>query len=93
MLIALDDLHAADEPSLLLLRFLATSLHERPFVALGSYRETEPALREHAEAFGSLPDWGAGSRFAASVPMRSPVTWRSLPEMSRPRRWPPKSAA
>jgi class 3 adenylate cyclase len=63
-LIVLDDLHVADEPSLLLLRFLATSVHDRPFVALGSYRETEPTLREHAELFGEL------ARFGRRVPLR-----------------------
>jgi class 3 adenylate cyclase len=63
-LIVLDDLHVADEPSLLLLRFLATSVHERPFVALGSYRETEPTLREHAELFGEL------ARLGRRVPLR-----------------------
>ena len=73
-LIVLDDLHVADEPSLLLLRFLATSVHERPFVALGSYHETEPTLREHAELFGELARLGRRVRFAASVRMRSPAT-------------------
>ncbi len=63
-LIVLDDLHAADEPSLLLLRFLATSVHERPFVALGSYRETEPTIRDHAELFGEL------ARLGRRVPLR-----------------------
>ena len=63
-LIVLDDLHVADEPSLLLLRFLATSLHERPFVALGSYRETEPALREHVDLFGEL------ARLGRRIPLR-----------------------
>jgi DNA-binding SARP family transcriptional activator len=39
LVLVLDDLHAADEPSLLLLRFLAAELAELPIVVLGTYRE------------------------------------------------------
>lgn len=53
-LIVLDDLHAADEPSLLLLRFLATAAPERSLLVLGSYREGEPKVRELADLFGDL---------------------------------------
>ena len=53
-LIILDDLHAADEPSLLLLRFLATEVPERPLLVLGSYREGEARVRELADLFGDL---------------------------------------
>lgn len=38
--VLLDDLHAADEPSLLFLRFLAAELGEAPLLVLGTYRDT-----------------------------------------------------
>jgi tetratricopeptide (TPR) repeat protein len=63
-LIVLDDLHAADEPSLLLLRFLATTITERPLVALGSYREGEPRVRQRADLFGDL------ARIGRWIPLR-----------------------
>jgi predicted ATPase/DNA-binding SARP family transcriptional activator len=42
LVLVLDDLHAADEPSLLLLRFLADSLHDARLVVVGAYRDSEP---------------------------------------------------
>jgi DNA-binding SARP family transcriptional activator len=42
LVLVLDDLHAADEPSLLLLRFLARSLQDARLVLVGAYRDTEP---------------------------------------------------
>jgi eukaryotic-like serine/threonine-protein kinase len=58
LVIVLDDLHAADEPSLLLLQFLAPQLTETRVLLFGMYRETElegdhplrPALSEFARA-------------------------------------------
>ena len=41
LVLVLDDLHAADKPSLLLLRFLARSLREARIVVVGAYRDTE----------------------------------------------------
>jgi predicted ATPase/DNA-binding SARP family transcriptional activator/class 3 adenylate cyclase len=41
LVLVLDDLHAADEPSLLLLRFLAGEVAEIPVVVVGIYREEE----------------------------------------------------
>jgi DNA-binding SARP family transcriptional activator len=43
VVLVLDDLHAADEPSLLLLRFLSGELAEIPLVVVGTYREAEAA--------------------------------------------------
>jgi DNA-binding SARP family transcriptional activator len=43
LLLVLDDLHAADEQSLLLLRFLAGELAEMPMVVVGTYREEQAA--------------------------------------------------
>ena len=64
VMIVLDDLHAADEPSLLLLRFLATSADTRRVIVLGSYRESEPRVLDHAELFGEL------TRLGRRVPLR-----------------------
>jgi eukaryotic-like serine/threonine-protein kinase len=62
LVIVLDDLHAADEPSLLLIQFLAPQLTETRILVLGMYRETElendhplrRALAEFARAPGTL---------------------------------------
>ena len=50
VLVVLDDLHWADEPSLRLLGFLARALAAKPVALLGAYRDTEasPELRELA---------------------------------------------
>jgi tetratricopeptide (TPR) repeat protein len=57
-LVLLDDLHAADEPSLALLKFIATMIAERPIAILGSYRESEPRVLELADSFGDLARLG-----------------------------------
>jgi eukaryotic-like serine/threonine-protein kinase len=54
VLVVLDDLHAADEPSLLLLRFLAQTVADAPLVLVGAYRDVEPRVQELAEVFGDL---------------------------------------
>jgi DNA-binding SARP family transcriptional activator/tetratricopeptide (TPR) repeat protein len=43
LLIVLDDLHAADEPSLLLLQFLARELAESRLLVVGAYRDVDPS--------------------------------------------------
>jgi DNA-binding SARP family transcriptional activator len=50
LVLVLDDLHAADEPSLLLLRFIAGELAEIPVVVVGTYREHEAAEDEPVSA-------------------------------------------
>jgi DNA-binding SARP family transcriptional activator len=50
IVLVLDDLHAADEPSLLLLRFLAGELAEMPIVVVGTYREEEATEDEPVSA-------------------------------------------
>lgn len=47
LLLILDDLHAADTPSLLLLEFLAHERHHTPLCIIGTYREVE--LGRHPE--------------------------------------------
>ena len=42
-MLILDDLHAADSPSLLLLRFVARQLRSSRILLLGLYRDVEPA--------------------------------------------------
>ena len=46
LVIGLDDLHAADEPSLLLLRFVARGLAGSRLLVVGAYRDVDPSLRE-----------------------------------------------
>ena len=46
LVVVLDDLHAADEPSLLLLRFVARDLEHSRLLVVGAYRDVDPTLRE-----------------------------------------------
>ena len=46
MVLVLDDLHAADEPSLLLLRFLAREIADSPLLVVCAYRDIDPALHD-----------------------------------------------
>ena len=46
LVIVLDDLHAADEPSLLLLRFVGQEIGGAPVLLVGAYRDVDPTLRE-----------------------------------------------
>src|SRR5690349_10915367 len=54
LLVALDDVHAADVPSLLLLRFLGDALADARILLLASYRDAEPRVRELADVFAEL---------------------------------------
>ncbi len=60
LVIVLDDVHAADLPSLLLLRFLAAELHQMRILAIGTYRAGE--ARRASEVGSLLADLGRGSR-------------------------------
>ena len=46
LLLVLDDLHAADQPSLLLLQFVARELGESRLLVVGAYRDVDPTLGE-----------------------------------------------
>jgi len=46
VVVVLDDLHAADEPSLLLLQFVARDLEHSRLLVVGAYRDVDPTLRE-----------------------------------------------
>ena len=55
VVVVLDDLHAADQPSLLMLRFLAQELSEAPMLVVGTYRDVEVSPRRPlAEALAEL---------------------------------------
>ena len=62
LLVVLDDLHWADEPSLRLLGFLARALAAKAVLLLGAYRDTEasPELRELAGTAQQLTLAGLG---------------------------------
>ena len=45
-MLVLDDLHAADEPSLLLLEFVARGLRDSRLLVVGAYRDVDPTLRD-----------------------------------------------
>jgi DNA-binding SARP family transcriptional activator/tetratricopeptide (TPR) repeat protein len=46
LVLVLDDLHAADEPSLLLLRFLAAELAGSRILVVATYRDVDPTVRD-----------------------------------------------
>jgi DNA-binding SARP family transcriptional activator len=46
LVLVLDDLHAADEPSLLLLRFVAREVSGRGVLVIGAYRDVDPTLKD-----------------------------------------------
>jgi hypothetical protein len=64
LLLVLEDLHAADAASLLLLRFLGEGIAGSPILVLGSYREGERRVREPADSFAGLV------RIARRIPLR-----------------------
>lgn len=64
ILVVLDDLHAGDEPSLLLLRFLGDALAEARILLVASYREADKRVRELSDAFAEL------ARVGRRIPLR-----------------------
>jgi DNA-binding SARP family transcriptional activator len=46
LVLVLDDLHAADEPSLLLLRFVAGEMGGSRILIVGAYRDVDPTVRD-----------------------------------------------
>lgn len=58
LLILVEDVHAADEPSLLLLRFLGEALTGSRILLVCSYRDGEPRVRELARHFSGLTRTG-----------------------------------
>jgi eukaryotic-like serine/threonine-protein kinase len=50
LVLVLDDLHAADEPSLLLLQFVARELGRSPVLIVGAYRDVDPTPADRFRA-------------------------------------------
>jgi DNA-binding SARP family transcriptional activator len=46
LVLMLDDLHAADEPSLLLLQFVAREIADSPLLMICAFRDVDPAMRD-----------------------------------------------
>jgi DNA-binding SARP family transcriptional activator/tetratricopeptide (TPR) repeat protein len=89
LLVVLDDLHAADEPSLLLLQFLAGTVVDTRIVVVGAYRDTEigPAHPGHPldRLIGDLVSERAVARIALEGLRRDDVgTYVELSEGRRP---------
>jgi class 3 adenylate cyclase/tetratricopeptide (TPR) repeat protein len=60
MVVVLDDLHRADTPSLLLLRFLARELGDARLLVVGTYRDTETPDQPFAKTLTALTrEWVA----------------------------------
>jgi DNA-binding SARP family transcriptional activator len=59
LVLVLDDLHVADEPSLSLLRYVASSLEDSRILVVGTFRGLDPTVRETPEStlaeLGRLP--------------------------------------
>ena len=60
----LDDLHAGDEPSLLLLRFLGDLIVEARILLVASYREADQRVRDRSDVFAEL------ARVGRRIPLR-----------------------
>jgi DNA-binding SARP family transcriptional activator len=88
LLVVLDDLHAADEPSLLLLQFLAGMVADTRIVMVGAYRDTEvgPTHPRHPldRLIGHLARERAVARIALQGLRRDDV--RAYVELSAGRR-------
>lgn len=65
LMLVFDDLHAADEDSLMLLRFLGRELKQTPILVVGAYRELE--VRRSAAHAALLADIG---REGTALPLR-----------------------
>jgi eukaryotic-like serine/threonine-protein kinase len=62
LVVALDDLHAADSPSLVLLRFVSEAVANAPVLVVGSYREHEVQTRSRCCGW---PPWSVASSASA----------------------------
>jgi hypothetical protein len=58
LIVTLDDLHAADAASLVLLRFVSEAIAGSPVLVVGSYREREVQAHDHSESFAQLARLG-----------------------------------
>ena len=97
LVIVLDDLHWADEPSLLLLRFVARRLADTGLLLIGTYRDVELG-RHHplADTLGDLAGVEGARRVdaaGASTRTGSPTTSSSPPASTGRRRTSPRRSA
>jgi hypothetical protein len=66
LLLVLEDLHAADQPSLLFMEYVAAQLREQSLVVIGTYRDVEARLRPDAgDTFARLGRLGSVLRLAS----------------------------
>lgn len=70
LVIVLEDLHAADQSSVLLLEFLSTQLRTAPILVVGTYRDLEASLRP--EVGDVLARIGRSSQTCALARLRPP---------------------
>jgi predicted ATPase len=70
LVVVLDDLHAADQPTLLMLQFLAQELGRAPMLVVGAYRDVEISPR--------LPLAGALAELARSPHPKRKILLRGL---------------
>ena len=87
LVLILDDLHGADQPSLLLLGFLAVHVRDSPILVIGTYRETEARL--DPQLAGTLGDI---IRHGQRLPLRG-LRERDVARGRRARRRPPPARA
>ncbi len=76
LVLAFDDLHAADEPSLLLLRFIAGEMRDSRLLIVGTYRDVDPTVREPLAS--TLAELGR-----EPVTRRIPLAGLAQPEVAR----------
>ena len=62
----LDDLHAADEPSLLLLRFVAREIADSRLLVVCAFRDVDPTLGEPLTAAVAPSSCGSRTRRGSS---------------------------
>ena len=85
VLVVLDDLHWADEPSLRLLGFLARALAAKPVLLLGAYRDTE-ASPELLQLAGTAQQARPVRPRAAEVEAMAQEMAEAIAELHRRRR-------
>ena len=80
LVLVLDDLHAADEPSLLLLQYVASALEDSRILIVGTFRDLDPTVQDPLESHPGRARALAGRRAASawlgSTGRRS-HSWRS----------------
>jgi DNA-binding SARP family transcriptional activator len=76
VVLVFDDLHAADEPSLLLLRYVASTLADSRILIVGTFRDLDPTVQDPLES--TLAELSR-----EPITRRLPLTGLSEPEVGR----------